>query len=158
MFEIDRHRGIRLDVGCGGNKQPNFVGMDKRELEGVDIVHDLETFPYPLPDECCLTIVGSHIVEHLKPWLMIDFMDELWRVMKPEGQLAMSMPYPGSRGYWQDPTHINGSNEVTFQYFDPEYPLYGIYRPRPWRLMKGFPVWQVTGNLEILMSKIKETN
>lgn len=154
-FAIDQYQGIRLDIGCGENKQAaDWVGMDARNLKGVDIVHDLEIFPWPLPDECCLTIVGSHIIEHIKPWLTIPLFNELWRVMKPGGQLALSTPYAGSPGYWQDPTHCNGFNEATFQYFDPDYPLWGIYKPKPWKLAPGFPVWQVTGNLEILMSKI----
>ena len=148
--------GIRLDIGCGENKQEGFVGMDKRALEGVDIVHDLEVFPYPLPDESCLCIVGSHIVEHIKPWLMIEFMDELWRIMKPLGQLALATPFGGSPGFWQDPTHCNGCNQATWQYFDSDYPLYEIYKPRPWRIEKGFPVWQTTGNMEVIMRKVDD--
>lgn len=150
--------GIRLDIGCGDNKQKTFVGLDKRKLEGVDIVHDLEVFPYPLPDGCCLVIIGSHIVEHIKPWLMLQFMDELWRIMKVGGQLAMSMPYAGSPGYWQDPTHCNGCNQATWQYFDPIKPLYDIYKPKPWKLEKGFPTWQVTGNMEVIMDKMTEAD
>lgn len=150
---LKRKSGILLDIGCGGNKQPRFVGMDKRKLPGVDIVHDLERFPYPLENESCLTIVGSHIVEHLKPWLMLEFMDELWRIMKRDGQLALSMPYGVSRGYVQDPTHCNPCNEATWQYFDPDYPLYSIYQPKPWKIMPGFPVWQAVGNLEVVMEK-----
>ena len=120
-------KGIMLDIGCGGNKQPSFTGMDRRELPGVDIVHDLEVFPYPLEDESCLTIVGSHIVEHIKPWLMLDFMNELWRILIPGGQLALSMPYGVSYGFVQDPTHCNSVNEATWTYFDPDHPLYQIY-------------------------------
>ena len=151
-------KGIMLDIGCGANKQKNFTGMDKRELPGVDIVHDLEVFPYPLEDESCLTIVGSHIVEHIKPWLMIDFMNELWRILIPEGQVALSMPYGVSYGYVQDPTHCNPCNEATWTYFDPDYPLYGIYEPKPWKIMPGFPVWQNQGNLEVVLFKREAAN
>ena len=147
--------GIMLDIGCGSNKQVNFIGMDKRKLPGVDIVHDLEKFPYPLKPDSCLIIVGSHIVEHIKPWLTIDLFNELWRVMKVNGQLALSTPYAGSVGFWQDPTHCNGFNQTTFQYFDPDYPLYQIYKPKPWKIEVGFPVWQATGNMEIMMRKRK---
>lgn len=151
---LNKYMGIMLDVGCGDNKQTGFVGMDKRDLKGVDIVHDLESFPYPLKDESCLTIIGSHIVEHIKPWLMIDFMNELWRIMKVQGQLALSTPYAGSAGYWQDPTHCNGCSEATWQYFDPRFDLFSIYKPKPWCVEVGYPCWQVTGNLEILMRKV----
>jgi len=151
---IKENGGLMLDVGCGANKQRNFIGMDKRKLEGVDIVWDLEEFPYPMPKNCCLTIVGSHIYEHIKPWLVIDFMNELWRIMKPDGQLLFACPYGWSFGYIQDPTHCNPVNEATWQYFDPAYPLYNIYEPKPWEIQKGFPVWQVTGNIEIMLRKI----
>ena len=150
---ITAKTGIRLDIGAGENPQEGFVTMDRRKLPGIDIVHDLEKFPYPLKDNSCLVIVGSHIIEHIKPWLTIDFFNELWRIMKPGGQLALSTPYAGSPGFWQDPTHCNGFNEATFQYFDPDYPLWGIYKSKPWKLAPGFPVWQQSGNMEILMHK-----
>ena len=145
--------GIRLDLGCGADKQPGFVGIDRQPLPGVDIIHDLEVFPYPLPDECCLTIVGSHIVEHIKPWLMIDFMNELWRLMKPGGQLAFVHPYGVNDLYVQDPTHCNPCNAVTWHYFDPKHPYYEFYKPKPWTIQPGFPVWQVTGNMEVIFTK-----
>lgn len=154
---MEEKKGFCLDIGCGGNKQPGFLGMDRRDLPGVDLVHDLEVTPYPLDDECCITIVGSHIIEHIKPWLMFDVMNELWRIMKPGGRLALSMPYAGSAGYWQDPTHCNGCNENTWRYFDPRNEvLYGIYKPKPWRIMDGYPVWQITGNLEVILEKMEE--
>jgi len=153
MIDLSQYKGIRLDIGCGESKQKGFVGMDKRSMPSVDIVHDLEVFPYPLESESCLIIAGSHIVEHIKPWLMLDFMNELWRLLQVDGQLALSMPYAGSPGYWQDPTHCNGCNEATWHYFDPRFPLYQVYKPKPWKLVDGFPVWQVTGNLEVVMEK-----
>lgn len=150
-----RHKknGILLDVGCGESTRPNFTRMDKRPLEGIDIVHDLEVFPYPLEDEVCLTIVASHIIEHIKPWLFIDVMDELWRVAKIDAQLAISMPYGYSDGFLQDPTHCNMCNHATWEYFDPRCPLYFIYKPKPWLIQEGFPTYKYNGNMEVLLRK-----
>lgn len=142
---------INIDIGCGSNKQPDFIGMDKRKLPNVDIVHDLEVFPYPLPDESCNTIVGSHVVEHIKPWVMLDFMDELWRICKTGGKLAFSLPYGWSYGFIQDPTHCNPCNEATWEYFDPSKFLYNIYEIKPWKI--DMNTWQVTGNMEVLLIK-----
>jgi SAM-dependent methyltransferase len=156
--------GFRLDVGCGGNKQLGWIGMDKRQVKGadgkdvVDVLHDIEVFPWPFDDESVLDILCSHIIEHIKPWLMIDLMNEMWRVMKPGGQLVISMPYGVSYGYVQDPTHCNACNEATWQYFDPRFPLYGIYKPKPWLQNKGFPQWQISGNMEVLMRKLTEAD
>lgn len=146
---------VKLDIACGANKQEGFSGIDIRPLEGVDIVHDLEEFPWPIPDSTVSIAVASHYIEHIKPWLSIDFMNEVWRILEVGGTFAAVTPYPGSRGYWQDPTHCNGWNEATFQYFDPEYPLYTIYKPRPWKIKEGFPVWQTQGNIEVIMEKIE---
>lgn len=147
-------KGILLDIGAGETRRPGFVTLDKRALDGIDIVHDLEAFPYPLDDAACLTIVASHVVEHIKPWLMLDFMNELWRIGKPGCQLAISMPYGYSDGFLQDPTHCNMCNYATWQYFDPRFPLYKIYKPKPWNIALGFPQWQENGNMEVLLEKI----
>lgn len=148
--------GIRLDVGCGEAKQPGFIGLDKRPLDGVDIIHDVETFPWPLPDGCVIIAVCSHLVEHIKPWLFIQFMDELWRVMKPDGEAAFSLPHGSSQGFLQDPTHCNPFNETTWAYFDPEEPntgglLWQIYKPRPWRVKHLS--WSPSANIEVVLAK-----
>ena len=159
-FECPKHKhyGILLDIGSGETKRRGFMRLDKRPLEGVDIVHDLEVFPYPLDTESCLTIIASHIIEHIKPWFFIDVMDELWRICKVDGQLAISMPYGYSEGFLRDPTHCNMCNHATWQYFDPRFGLYKVYKPSPWEVEEGFPQWQANGNMEVILRKIKEAN
>lgn len=158
MFDLenylDSNKFINLDLGCGENKQNGFVGIDKRPLNNVDIVHDLETFPYPLPDGICNTIIGSHIVEHINPKVMIDFMNELWRLLKVGGRLAFVLPYGVNHLFVGDPTHINPCNEFTWQYFDPNYQLYNIYKPKPFKIIDLY--WQVDGLMEVLLEKIEE--
>src|ERR1700722_5659804 len=86
----------KLDIACGANKQgPDWIGIDFQELPGVDIVHDIEIYPWPLPDECIWIAVGSHIAEHINPakFGFINWMNEIWRVLMVDGQLMLSMPY-----------------------------------------------------------------
>jgi SAM-dependent methyltransferase len=149
-------RGIMLDLGCGEKRNPRFIGIDKRKLPGVDIIWDLERFPWPIPDECCISVVASHLVEHIKPWLTVQFFNEVWRIMKHGGKFAIATPYAGSTGYWQDPSHCNGFIPATFQYFDPRCLLYDIYFPSPWEVEIGFPVWNMYGNLECIMIKLSK--
>ena len=184
-------KGIKLDIGCGASKNPGFVGIDYTAYPGVDIVHDVESFPWPLPDECAAIAVSSHLVEHLNPHsgdariaplikLLLDkkvvtpeeiqeyvgeinpgprfmrFMNEVWRILQPDGEFAMVFPYAGSPGFWQDPTHINGINEMTWWYFDPEEPrtngsLYWFYKPKPWRIKTS--AYSKGGNMEIVLVK-----
>lgn len=157
---LKRHnQGIKLDIGCGANKQPGFVGIDNRKLPGVDIVQDVEKFPWPLPDGCANLAVASHLVEHIDPHggVFLRFMDEVWRILKYGGQFMIATPYAGSHGYFQDPTHCNPCNEATWAYFDPleaDGILYKIYKPKPWKI--DINTWHVNGNMEIVLSKRKE--
>lgn len=186
--------GVKLDLGCGEHKNKGFIGIDYLPYPGVDIVWDLERFPWPLPDECAIVAVTSHLVEHLDPHggdsrvaplinlllkkklvtpkeveeyigeinpgpRFMRFMDEVWRVLKPEGEFAMVYPYAGSPGFYQDPTHVNNINEMTWWYFDPEEPhlggdLYTFYRPKPWRIKMS--AYSKQGNMEVVLVKRQE--
>lgn len=184
----EHNLGIKLDIGCGANKQVGFVGMDVRELPGVDIVHNMEQFPFPLPDESCSMVVASHVLEHVNPAstdprlvglfkLLLDkkvitqkevddnigeyetfgvfmsFMNEVWRITQKGGRFAFVVPYAGSSGYFQDPTHLNPINEATVAYFDPldTSGLWSIYKPYPWKIIAND--WNSVGNLEVVLEK-----
>lgn len=153
----DNNLGIKLDIGCGGNKQPGFVGIDIRKEPGVDIVHNLEKFPWPLPDNCVSFAMASHVVEHINPhgFVFVNFMNEVWRILKPGGRFAIATPYAGSQGYYQDPTHCNPCNEITWAYFDPmdRSNLYYIYKPKPWKILPDTLSWSVNGFMEVVLEK-----
>ena len=38
---------IIIDLGCGMKKTPNSIGVDSNKSVNPDVVHDLNTFPYP---------------------------------------------------------------------------------------------------------------
>jgi predicted SAM-dependent methyltransferase len=147
-------RKIHLDVGCGFNKAEGYIGMDKRKVDGVDIVHDAEVFPWPLRDGDCAMVAMSHLIEHIKPWKQIELMDEVWRVLVAGGVLAIVTPHAKSHGYMQDPTHCSPWNETTPQYFDPNFPLYQVYRPKPYKIERLF--YRMTENIEVAFRKIEE--
>lgn len=151
-----KNQGVKLDIGCGANKQgKDWIGLDYRKLPGVDIIQDLEKFPWPLPDNCATLAVASHVVEHINPagGAFIKFMDEVWRVLKEGGEFIIGAPYAGSSGYFQDPTHVNPCNEMTWSYFDPKCPsnLYYIYKPKPWKIKIN--AFSMNGNLEVVLIK-----
>ncbi len=165
--------GIQLDIGCGASKQPGWVGMDLQDLPGVDIRHDFNIHPWPLPDECALKAMASHVLEHIPKVMLtergtrfplIEFMDEVWRILKPDGLFFLALPHGASPGFMQDPTHAAQINETTFAYFDPLMyggELYKFYRPKPWKIhtdRKGeqFLHYDFTGNIEVVLQKRRE--
>ena len=149
-----------LDVGCGANKAgPNWFGIDYRNIPGsVDMVQDLEVFPWKIPSETFDTALANHVIEHINPshGIFISFMNEVWRLLKPEGEFMIGAPYATSTGMFRDPTHCNFVNEETWTYFDPEDifykgELYKIYAPLPWRIKIN--TWHSTGNIEVVLVK-----
>ena len=157
--KMSAKRGLQIDLGGGGRPQPGFLNVDIRDLATVDVVQDFEKFPWCLPDECAETVMASHLLEHINPagGIFLRFMDEVWRIMKPGGKFMISLPYAGSPGYWQDPTHCNGCNERTWAYFDPLAHgggLYQIYFPKPWAII--YNTWDVNGNMEVVLEKRKD--
>ena len=108
MDELIRtNQGISIDLGCGEHKTPGFVGLDVRDMPGVDIVHDLNVHPWPLPDECVTRIACSHVVEHIPPvaiselgtWFpFVQFMEEAWRISKPVSSSRSALA-PGCSRY-----------------------------------------------------------
>lgn len=93
--------GIRLDIGCGASKQPGFVGIDYFQYGDVDIVHNVEITPWPLPDECALTAIASHLLEHLDPHggdsrlqPLADLLIKKGIITKKEADDSMGKPGP----------------------------------------------------------------
>lgn len=108
---------VILDLGCGMHKQDeNATGVDIVPGEGVDVVWDLESYPWPFEDEYADTVVMSHFWEHLNE--PIPFMNELYRVMKTGGTAILVSPYYSSARAWQDPTHKHAVSEHSFLYYN----------------------------------------
>jgi hypothetical protein len=154
---FDRMAGVKLDVGCGPFKQKGCIGIDRVKLPGVDIVHDLQRFPWPIPSNVCAMIVMSHVWEHIEPKYRSRTMDELWRIIRPDGQLFISAPYAGTLLANSHPEHYLCPTELTFTFYDPGYPLYlsGSYGlVKPWKIVRNDP--NMGGCIEVILEPYKD--
>lgn len=117
----------RLDVACGQAKKEGFIGIDGVAGPGVDIVHDLMSFPWPIESGSIYEIHCSHFVEHIPVHLpdgkfgMVEFMNEVYRILMPGGTIRIEAPYWTSERAWQDPTHCRAITDVTFLYFNKKH-------------------------------------
>lgn len=136
---------MKLDIACGQNKQQGFKGID---IAGdADILHDLNTYPWPLKDRSVEEFFCSHYAEHIPHyregwekdgwWL---FWEEVHRIAKPDAKITVVHPYvKHERAFW-DPTHVRFIHENTWYYLDAE-----------WRKMQGLDHYQTTADFEVVL-------
>lgn len=105
-----------LDVGCGNLKVPGTIGVDFCKIDGVDVVHDLNKFPYPFKDGEFDVIYANQVLEHLSAPLE-DIIAELLRILKPDGVIKIEVPHALNVAGFADPTHVKFYTIFTFDYF-----------------------------------------
>jgi len=104
-----------LDIGCGPNKTPGAVGLDIRAGEGVDIVHDLNRYPWPFEDNSFDVVIANHCLEHLED--VVRAVEECYRILRPGGIFTGKVPHFSSCDFWTDPTHRHAFASRSFDYF-----------------------------------------
>lgn len=128
---------IRINLGSGGQKVEGFLGMDIRNLPGVDIVRDILR-GLPFADETVDEIYSENFLEHIPQAEVIWVMNEMWRVLKPGGISRHIIPLVGTDNDWQDPSHLSRWGIETFRYFDRENKKSGYYGSdiKSWCILK----------------------
>ena len=107
----------KLNLGCGTDIKEGYLNLDCAEIEGVDIVHSLEKFPYPFKDNTFEEIIAIHVLEHLDDTVKV--MEEIWRICRNNAKVIIRVPYWNSFESIADPTHKKLFNQYSFEFFDP---------------------------------------
>ena len=105
-----------LDLGCGLFKLPGSIGVDIIPLEGVDVVHDLNQFPYPFQSNVFNYIRLFHVIEHVNS--IVKTMAEVHRIAKSDCLVEIVTPHYTDISSWQDPSHQWHLNSRSFEHFE----------------------------------------
>lgn len=136
---------LKLDLACGQSKKDGYVGVDYVEAEGVDLVFDLLTFPWPWDDDSVDAAYSSHFVEHIPHDLGVGregffaWFDELYRVCRHDAEVEVIHPYCMNTRAFQDPTHRRFIPEATWYYLNKE-----------WRELQKLDHYQVGCDFEVV--------
>ncbi len=112
---------IKLDIGCGKNKQSGFTGVDCAGFDGVDQVLDVRVLPWPWADGSVTEIHTSHFVEHLTREEWVPFFNEAHRVLKKTGTLRVIVPHWSHACAYGDPTHKSFCSEWMAYYLNKQW-------------------------------------
>jgi O-antigen biosynthesis protein len=152
-----RREGLAaLDLGSFGNKRQGYLGVDQRQGDGVDIVCKLPD-RLPFADGSVGVIRAMDFLEHVTD--KVGLINELYRVLAPNGLLLSMTPSTDGRGAWQDPTHVAGYNQNSFWYYtDPAYQRYVpeiTARFQTSRLVTMFPSdWHQANNIPYVVANL----
>lgn len=108
----------KLNLGCGKDIKKGYVNLDHVKLPGVDVIHDLDKYPYPFKDNTFDLVYCDNVLEHLDS--IIKPAEELWRITKKGGKIVVIVPIFPSIWAMTDPTHKQFFTYITFNYFRPE--------------------------------------
>lgn len=136
---------MKLNIGSGLTRLDGFTNIDcvqcvdEKGTKYTDIICDIEKEKLPFEDNSVDEIAAYEFLEHMDD--LISVMNELWRVLKPEGILKGKVPREGGRGALADPTHKRIFITDTFDYFTgvnrhhsfrPRRPGNADYGIKPW--------------------------
>ena len=107
----------KLNLGCGTDIKKGYVNLDRAKIKRVDIVHSLESFPYPFKDNTFEEVIAINVLEHLDDTIKV--MEEIWRISRNNAKVIIRVPYWNSIDSITDPTHKKLFNQYSFKFFDP---------------------------------------
>jgi len=83
----------------------------------VDVVHDLDSYPWPFDDDRFAEVRLQHVLEHLSE--PVRAIEEIHRITRHRGKVQVRVPYWNSTDWASDPTHKTAFSEYSFDFFDP---------------------------------------
>ena len=92
-----------LDVGCGVNKYPGAIGVDRNARTRADVLCDLDCFPYPFRDDSFDHLRAVHVIEHVSD--VIRTVEEFHRLVRDGGMIHIVTPHYTDFSSFCDPTH-----------------------------------------------------
>jgi SAM-dependent methyltransferase len=105
----------KLNVGCGADIRKDYVNLDFIKQPGVDVIHDLNKFPWPFKDNTFDEIFCSHTLEHVGD--LLEVMKEINRICKKNAKVIIRVPHFSCGVSYRDPTHKRMFSYFTFDYF-----------------------------------------
>lgn len=143
-----------LDVGCGINKYPGAIGVDRNVHTRADVVADLDHIPYPFFDSSFREVRAIHVIEHVAD--VIRLMEEFHRVLEPDGIAVIVTPHYTDFSSFCDPTHRWHLNSFSLRYFGEDHAGYSYYSRARFReistTVRLLALWRYLG-FELLVNR-----
>lgn len=125
---------VKLQLGCGTNPLKGYINLDVERYGWIDIVHDLDRYPWPFEDNQFEEIYANSVLEHISD--LIRCFGEAHRILKPGGILKGGVPWYNYEGAAGDPTHKHFFTKTTFLYLTANRRYSYCHKTGVWEIVK----------------------
>ena len=99
----------KLNIGCGNKIFKDYVNIDFIKGKGVDLVYDLNEYPWPFKNDSIEEIYCDNVLEHLDNF--DKALKEINRMLKSRGKVIIKVPY------FSNPGAFNPNHRSFFSYY-----------------------------------------
>lgn len=143
-----------LNLGCGHAKHDfpeaaqasEIIGVDISNRSQADVLHDLDSYPYPFESNSFDLVILQDVIEHVES--VPGIINEVYRLLRDGGIVRIRTPHYSSYYAYNDPTHIHFFGALVLDGFDADNPNI-LYSEARFRFLKReilFPkLWRITG-------------
>ena len=107
-----------LDVGCGRNKRPGAIGIDRNRDTAADVICDIDGGRLPFRNDAFDEVSLIHVIEHVAD--VIRTVEEVHRISRSGGRIVIETPHYTDHSSFCDPTHRWHLTSYSFRYFTDE--------------------------------------
>jgi len=125
-----------LDLGCGPHKvevdNAEVIGLDFYDKTSADVICNLEEGKLPFEDNEFDGIYTIHTLEHIRN--LIPLIDEMWRIVKPEGRIRILVPYFASSLAHSSIDHVRFFSYTSFNPYREEDKFHPRWHPTTFKV------------------------
>tara|TARA_Y100001958_G_scaffold114654_1_gene81793 strand:+ start:3731 stop:4330 length:600 start_codon:yes stop_codon:yes gene_type:complete len=128
----------KLNLGCYADIREGYINLDKEKyLEGIDVAHDIQEFPYPFDDDTFEEILVRGVLDHIDRNKVVKAIDELYRISKDGGVVKILVSY--EERYMRDMDHKGGFTFSSFMKLE-EQSLRDWRNGSRWKIKKMYGI------------------
>lgn len=109
---------MKLDIGCGLNKHPGFLGIDIKPFAGADLIWDINKV-IPLPDHCIEFIMASRSLCYVDD--LFNVLADLYRLCVHKAVVCILAPYAHHFNHVSNPYLKQRFDESSPRYWTPHF-------------------------------------
>lgn len=111
---------MKINLGSGYKRYPDFLNVDHDPLTNPDFLADMEDLHLPIEDNSVNYIIAHHSLEHVGEGFL-SLMKELYRICSHNAILDLKFPHYRSDLQYMDPTHKRSLSVDQFFLFSKNY-------------------------------------